>query len=107
MFVTLVHILVRPEHTDAFIAATRANHEGSVREPGCLRFDVLRCVEEPHRFVLYEWFVDEAAARAHKETAHYASWRETVEPWMVEPRHGVRYEGVYPEAAATLPAPGG
>ena len=58
MAVTLVHIHVKPEHIDAFIDATRSNHEGSVREPGNLRFDVIRSVEEPDRFVLYEWYVD-------------------------------------------------
>ena len=62
MFVTLVHVHVKPEHVDAFIDATRANHEASTREPGNLRFDVLRSVDDPQRFVLYEWYRDEASA---------------------------------------------
>ncbi len=78
MFVTLVHVHVKPEHIDAFIDATRANHEASVREAGNLRFDVLRSVDDPNRFILYEWYADEAAARAHKETPHYATWRDAV-----------------------------
>jgi autoinducer 2-degrading protein len=100
MFVTLVHCHVKPEHADAFADACRANHEASTREPGNRRFDVLRLVEDPTRFLLYEWYVDEAAARAHKETAHYAAWRDTVADWFVEPRHGVRYEGLWPETPA-------
>ena len=100
MYVTLVHVHVKPEHVSAFIDATRANHEGSVREPGNVRFDVIRSVEEPTRFVLYEWYVDEAAARAHKETPHYAAWRAAVSDWLVEPRVGVRYEGLFPESQA-------
>jgi autoinducer 2-degrading protein len=97
MHVTLVHIRVQPEHVDEFVSATRANHEGSIREPGNLRFDVLRSDEDPTRFVLYEAYVDEAAARAHKETAHYATWRAAVEGWMAEPRQGIRYQGLLPE----------
>lgn len=96
MFVTLVHVHVKPERRDAFEDATRANHEASVREPGNVRFDVLRSVDDPTRYVLYEWFADEAAAQAHKATAHYAAWRETVTDWMAEPRQGVRYEGLLP-----------
>lgn len=101
MFVTLVHCHVKPERVDEFAAATRVNHEASVREPGNLRFDVLRSIEDPTRFVLYEWYRDEAAAKAHKETAHYGEWRETVADWFTEPRHGVRYDGLWPETAAS------
>lgn len=100
MHVTLVHVHVKPEHVEAFIDATRANHEGSIREPGCLRFDIIREVDDPTRFILYEWYIDARAAAAHKETAHYATWRDTVTDWLVEPRHGVRYEGLFPESPA-------
>jgi autoinducer 2-degrading protein len=98
MHVTFVHIVVRPEEVPAFIDVTRANHEGSVREPGNLRFDVLRSVDDPTRFVLYEAYIDEAAALAHKDTAHYLAWREAAGPMMAEPRVGVRYDGLLPEA---------
>ena len=97
MFVTLVHVHVKPDAIDGFLDATRANHEASIREPGNLRFDVLRSVEDPNRFVLYEWYVDEEAAQAHKLTPHYAAWRDAVADWLVEPRHGVRYVGLFPE----------
>ena len=97
MHVTLVQIRVSPEHVDAFIDATRANHEASIREPGNVRFDVLRIPDDPTRFALYEAYVDEAAARAHKETAHYQEWRSIAEPMMAEPRTRVSYDGIFPE----------
>ncbi len=100
MFVTLVHVHVKPEHAADFEDATRANHEASIREPGNVRFDVLRSVDDPTRYVLYEWFVDEAAAAAHKATPHYDAWRQTVSGWMAEPRQGVRYDGLLPETPA-------
>ncbi len=96
MLVTLVHVHVKPEHVDDFIEATRRNHEGSVQEPGNLRFDVIQSVEEPNRFVLYEAWRDEAAMAAHKETPHYLAWREAVADWMAEPRQGVPYRGLFP-----------
>ena len=100
MFVTLVHIHVKPDQVDTFLDATRANHEASIREDGNLRFDVLRSVEDPLRFVLYEWYADEAAALRHRDTPHYAAWRDATVHVFAEPRYGVRYEGLFPETPA-------
>lgn len=96
MHVTIVHVWVKPESVDAFIEATRENHEASVRERGNRRFDVLRDAEDPTRFVLYEAYVDAAAAAAHKQTPHYLAWRETVADMMARPRQGVLHQGLYP-----------
>ncbi|MBN1268177.1 MAG: antibiotic biosynthesis monooxygenase [Kiritimatiellae bacterium] len=95
MLVTLVHVHVKPEHLEPFIAATKANHEGSVKEPGNRRFDVLQLAEDPTRFVLVEAYEDESCVAAHKETAHYKTWRDTVADWMAEPRKGVKYKGLF------------
>jgi autoinducer 2-degrading protein len=97
MHVTIVHVHVEPDRVEDFIAATRLNHEASVREPGNRRFDVLQLASDPTRFVLYEAYATEADAAAHKQTAHYASWRETVADWMAEPRQGVLHRGLYPK----------
>jgi autoinducer 2-degrading protein len=99
MQVTIVHVHVQPGHVGDFIDATRANHLGSIREPGCLRFDVLQSGEDPARFVLYEAFASAEAAAAHKTTAHYLAWREAVAPWMQEARVGVPYRGILPQVA--------
>ena len=97
MQVTLVHVHVKPEFVDAFIAATRANHEGSVKEPGNRRFDVLQNPEDPTRFILYEAYVSAEDAAAHKQTAHYAAWRDAVADMMAEPRTGVPMNGLFPQ----------
>jgi autoinducer 2-degrading protein len=96
MFVTIVYVRVKPEHLEEFIEATTRNHHASVKEPGNLRFDVLQLGEDPTRFALYEAYENEAASAAHKDTAHYLEWRETVAGWMAEPRQGVKYEGLLP-----------
>ena len=98
MHVTLVHVAVKPEHIDDFIAASRRNHEASVQEPGNRRFDVLQLSDDPCRFVLYEAYASAEDAAAHKQTAHYAAWRDAVADWMAEPRRGVAYTGLYPQA---------
>jgi autoinducer 2-degrading protein len=97
MHVTLVHVRVLPDRVADFIAATRANHLASVREPGNVRFDVLQAPDDPTRFILYEAYADAHAAAAHKETAHYLAWRETVARMMAEPRRGEPYVGLFPD----------
>ena len=96
MQVTIVQVHVKSEHIADFIQATRVNHEASVHEAGNLRFDVLQSRDDPAQFVLYEAYADEAAAMAHKQTAHYLSWRDTVAGWMAEPRQGIAYDGLFP-----------
>lgn len=96
MHVTLVKVSVKPECVDAFIAATRANHEASVCEPGNRRFDVLQHPTEKTEFILYEAYASAADAAAHKETPHYAAWRDAVAEMMAKPRQGTPYVGLYP-----------
>lgn len=100
MHTTLVYVQVKRQFVDQFIAATRKNHLASIQEPGNLRFDVLQQGDDPTRFVLYEAYRSAADAQAHKQTAHYLAWRDTVADWMAEPRQGVAYNGLLPESAS-------
>mgnify|MGYP001820071307 FL=1 len=98
MHVTLVHVHVLPDHIDDFIRASEANHAASILEPGNLRFDILQSPDDAARFVLYEAYRSAGDAAAHKETAHYLTWRETVADWMAEPRQGIPFNGLFPHA---------
>jgi autoinducer 2-degrading protein len=98
MHTTIVHVSVKPDHIHDFIEACRLNHEASIQEPGNRRFDVLQSADDPARFVLYEAYSDANEAAKHKETAHYLKWRDTVADWMAEPRQGIPYKGLYPQA---------
>jgi len=98
MHITLVHVHVKPESIAEFIEASRLNHEGSTAEPGNRRFDVLQDAQDPGHFVLYEAYVSETDAKAHKQTAHYAAWRDTVTDMMAEPRQGLPFKGLFPAA---------
>ncbi|MCB1792384.1 MAG: antibiotic biosynthesis monooxygenase [Gammaproteobacteria bacterium] len=98
MHVTLVHVRIKPDAVAAFIEACRRNHEGSTAEPGNRRFDILQDANDATHFVLYEAYVDEDAAKAHKQTAHYAGWRDTVADMMASPREGQPFVGLFPSA---------
>jgi (4S)-4-hydroxy-5-phosphonooxypentane-2,3-dione isomerase len=97
MITTIVNVTVKSECITDFIAASRRNHLASVQELGNLRFDVCQNALDPALFVLYEAYESEAAAAAHKATAHYAQWRDTVAPMMAAPRQGVKYNVLCPE----------
>jgi (4S)-4-hydroxy-5-phosphonooxypentane-2,3-dione isomerase len=99
MLVVHVHVRVKPECVEAFRAATLANAQASVKEPGIARFDVVQQADDPTRFVLMEVYRDEQAPVKHKETAHYATWRDAVAPMMAQPRSSVKFTNVFPNDA--------
>ena len=96
MLIVHVHVHVKPESVEGFRRATIENARASVEEPGIARFDVVEQQVDATRFVLIEIYRDQEAAAAHKETAHYAKWRDAVAPMMAEPRHSVKYNAVFP-----------
>ncbi len=96
MIATIVHVYVKAEFRDEFLEITEANHLASVKEPGNLRFDVLEDRSDPNKFVLYEAYRSDEDAAAHKQSAHYALWRDTVEPFMQKPREGIAHTMLFP-----------
>ena len=96
LLIVHVDIEVVPEQLDAFLAATAENAAASRNEPGVVRFDVLSDRTDPNHVVLVEIYRDEAATAAHKETAHYATWRDTVAPMMARPRQAARFVNTSP-----------
>lgn len=99
MLIVHVFVHVTPESVDAFRAATIENARNSVQEPGIVRFDVIQQDDDPTQFVLVEMYRDAEAPARHKETAHYAVWRDTVASMMAEPRRSVKYHEIFPEPA--------
>lgn len=100
MIVNIVTVHVKPEHINDFVQATIENHKNSTKEPGNLRFDVLQCKDDPAKFILYEAYISQEAALEHKNTAHYATWKDTVAPWMAKPREGITYTVLAPTEVA-------
>ena len=100
MTATCVYVHVKPEFIGEFIDATTANHLESVKEPGNLRFDLIQQVNDPVCFMIYEAYISEEAAAAHKTTLHYLKWRDTVNEYMAEPRNGVKYNIIEPHGIA-------
>ena len=98
MLIVHVHVQVKPESVEEFRQATLENARASVQEPGIARFDVVQQQDDPNRFVLIEVYRTLEAPAAHKETEHYAKWRDAVAPMMAAPRSSVKYAAVFPDA---------
>ena len=97
MLVVHVHVRVRPERVEEFLAATLANAKASLGEPGVARFDVIQDQADPAHVVLVEVYRDDDAAAAHKLTPHYAVWRDAVAEMMADPRASTKFAAVFPD----------
>jgi quinol monooxygenase YgiN len=103
MFIVHVFIHVKPACVEDFKAATLANVQNSIQEPGIARFDFLAQQDDPNRFTLVEVYNTPEDAAKHKETAHYAVWRDTVADMMTEPRSSIKFENIAPADADWRP----
>jgi autoinducer 2-degrading protein len=100
LIVVHVQVHVKADAVEAFRAATTVNARASLLEPGVARFDILQDLVDPTRFVLCEAYRSPVAVAAHKETAHYHTWRNAVAELMAEPRTSRKFVNVHPEDAA-------
>ena len=97
MLVVHVHVHVKPDCIDTFKAASIENAQNSIQEPGIARFDVIQQNDDPARFILVEVYRTPDDPARHKETAHYAKWRDTVADMMAEPRSAVKLTNLFPD----------
>ena len=97
MHIVHVFIKVKPEFIKAFKIACLDNASNSLNEPGVARFDVIQQKDDSSRFVLLEVYRDpDQAPAAHKQTAHYVRWRDTVAEMMAEPRYAIKFNNLFP-----------
>jgi autoinducer 2-degrading protein len=96
MLIVHVQVHVKSESVAAFIEATIENARKSIQEPGIVRFDLAQQTDDPTRFVLVEVYRDEKAPVAHRGTAHYTKWRDTVASMMEEPRIRATFSNLFP-----------
>jgi (4S)-4-hydroxy-5-phosphonooxypentane-2,3-dione isomerase len=95
VYVVAVTIFVKPEHLDAFKAATLDNARNTRREPGNVRFDVLQAEDDPNRFLLYEAYDTKDGFTSHQQTEHYLRWKQAVTDWMAQPRQGIKHNALF------------
>jgi (4S)-4-hydroxy-5-phosphonooxypentane-2,3-dione isomerase len=97
MLIVHVFVHVKPGNVELFKEETIRNAQNSIKEPGIVRFDIIQQEDDFTQFLLIEMYKNAEAAKKHKETAHYARWRETAEPLLAEPRKSIKYINIFPD----------
>ena len=92
MLIQMVSIKVKEGHAAEFLKAFRINYEGTRKEPGNLRFDVLRDPKDENSFLIYEVFRSDAALDEHRKTEHYKECVRLIDPILAGPRTKVFYD---------------
>ena len=95
MYVVCVSVREKESFIEPFIEATLDNARHTRREPGNVRFDVLRSQDDDGRFFLYEVYRTAEDFEAHHRSEHYLRWRQAVTDWMAEPRQAAKFETLF------------
>mmetsp|Transcript_4094 Transcript_4094/g.5373 ORF Transcript_4094/g.5373 Transcript_4094/m.5373 type:complete len:147 (-) Transcript_4094:207-647(-) len=75
-FAVVVKAEIEPDRMAEFLSMIKTNAEETRKEPGCIRFDVLRSQDSPNEFFFYELYHDVSAIDHHKQQPHYNLWAD-------------------------------
>jgi len=75
-FAVIVQAEIEPDRMAEFLELMENNASESRKEPGCVRFDVLRSQDSPNQFFFYELYEDATAVEYHKTQPHYNKWAD-------------------------------
>ena len=78
MLAIVVNLEIKPATEEQAIAALEANAAGSRQEPGCLKWEWSRKLDEPTHFAIYELYRDQAAIDAHRTSPHFLRWDQSL-----------------------------
>lgn len=67
---------IKLEHIEDFKKLSLRHAGNSLKEEGCLGFDVFQGQESPSRFYYHERYVDQAAVELHGNTPYFADFLE-------------------------------
>jgi len=77
-FVRIAELEIDPAQLEGYKAAVKEEMETSVRvEPGVLAIYAVAEADNPSRLRFFEMYADEAAYKAHIESAHFKKYFET------------------------------
>jgi len=97
MYFVCVRMEVAPDRLAAFEELVRFNAANSRKEPGVVRFDVLRSADNPLLFRLHEIYRDESGFAAHQQTPHYARWKNEISGLLSSPRQSEKFSDFDPK----------
>lgn len=75
-FGVLVEAEIEPDRMAEFLTMIENNAKETRKEPGCLRFDVLRSQDANNKFFFYELYKSKSDVDHHKQQPHYKAWAD-------------------------------
>ena len=82
MFVVIVEFSVRQEHLNEFLELMKSQAHNTIKEEGCIRFDICQSIVEKELIFLYEIYKDESAFREHLKQNYFWEFSEKTVPWI-------------------------
>mgnify|MGYP001553730699 FL=1 len=84
MIYVIAEVRVKPGTADKAIAAARACVTETVKEDGCISYDMHQSVTDPARLVLVERWETPEALKRHFDTPHFKAWRAAGPEFVAE-----------------------
>jgi quinol monooxygenase YgiN len=80
----IAEVRLKPGTADKAIAAARLSVAETVKEEGCISYDMHQSVTDPLRLVLVERWESREALTRHFETPHFKAWRAAGPEFVAE-----------------------
>jgi len=71
----IAELRIRSEMAEKVFAAARNTVAATIKEDGCISYDMHRSVSDPSRLVVVERWASREALSRHLETPHLKAWR--------------------------------
>ena len=72
----VIRTTIHPDRVGEYKKLMRADINGTRKEPGCLRFDMLQEKGTTNQFIIYETYASQEALNLHFENDHFKAVRE-------------------------------
>lgn len=93
-YVVVAPMKVKSECIDEFIVIADANAQESRKESGILLFDAIQSTEDPSKFMLVEQYATKDDHLKHRETEHFANFKEKTSTLLEKPYKAEFYHTV-------------
>jgi quinol monooxygenase YgiN len=84
MIYVIAELRIRPEMAEKALAEARKAVAATIKEDGCLSYDMHQSVNDPSRLVVVERWASRDALSRHLETPHLKAWRAAGADFIVD-----------------------
>jgi quinol monooxygenase YgiN len=85
VFIVTAKVRLQEGRAEEFMEAYRWMRPQVMKDPGAIRYDLLRSTENPDEFIFYEQYESEEAFDYHLSTEHFRQLAARIDPLMVAP----------------------